>query len=394
VRDVARLYGLTTRTVAGFLFLKMKMQNIVDVAANKPRIAARPSGSAIKGFYRYKSRDGERPDDGAPFTPTTTIPKYNGSPSGRAPTGDEKLGAWQLQVEYLEGRLGKNPEENSRHWNTIKWIDKHFRVVRTPAEALPPLNIYIGDKISQTTAIMTPTGPDDEAPDEAANEGIEFESISVCQTDKSGNTKVMDEDGTTHRLDIKTIDYDLLRLIDALEEIDKPAKIDVNVPLLPQIDFPSSDQRAESGKIIRMLILGMRSLWHPVERAIADHASMKPLGKTQGVGDHVAAAVGRQRVIEGLRLAVSIRKSLAKQERGFSMWQSQIDARQISIPLSGIATSQKMASVDGIIGEVLAALPMAVRAPEGHYWNQAAGPVIKLPDAANGNWEAEASIAA
>ena len=80
------------------------------------------------------------------------------------------------------------------------------------------------------------------------------------------------------------------------------------VPLLPQVDFPSSDQRVESGKIIRMLRLGMRCFWHPVISAIADHATMASLGKTQGVGDHVAAAVGRTRVIEGLRQAELIRK--------------------------------------------------------------------------------------
>jgi hypothetical protein len=69
------------------------------------------------------------------------------------------------------------------------------------------------------------------------------------------------------------------------------------------------------------------------------------------------------------------KKGLKQDERGFSMWQSQIDARQIPAPLSGIATSQKMASVDGIIRAVLAALP-----------------VIKLPDASNDNWKAGEAV--
>jgi hypothetical protein len=328
------------------------VKTIADTGFDATRIAKRPSLSAKKGFYR----PGERPDDGAPFTPTTTIPKYGGPPSGRSPSNEEKRGAWQLQEEYLAGRLGKNEEENGRLWNTVKWINRHHVVTKTLAEALPPLNMCVADKLSQSTeGTGSLTGPDDEAPDEAENEGIELESINVCQADKSGNTKVMGEAETTYRLDIKTDGHDLLRLIDALEEIDKPAK-DVDVPLLPQTAFPSSDQRAESGKIIRMLILGMRSLWHPVIRAIADHASMKPLGKTQNVGDSVAAAVGRTRVIEGLRLAESIRKGLARSERRDEV----------------------------ITKEVLGKpLPMPVRPPEGHYWNQAAGPVIKLSDAAN-----------
>jgi hypothetical protein len=351
------------------------------------RIAKRPSLSATKGFYR----PGERAEDGAPFTPTTTIPKYNGSPSGRAPTGDEKLGARQLQAEYLAGRLGKNEEENSRNWNAVMWIDKHYRVVRTPAEALPPLNIYVGDKISQSTeGTGAPTGPDDESPDEVGNEGIEFESINVGEADSGRSMCVMDEDGTTRRLEVKTDDYNLLRLMDDFDECDDLAKIDVNdlmreaMPLLSQTDFPSSDQRAESGKIIRMLILGMRSLWHPVKHAIIDHADMKSLG--QGKGKDVAAAVGRQRVIEGLRLAESIRKGLTRPKRRdeASYWPAlqrwQRDVADITKDV-----------LNAVAGEPL---PMPVRAPEGHYWNQAAGPVIKLADNDNCRFEAVASKAA
>jgi hypothetical protein len=211
----------------------------------KPRFALRRSGSVTTGFL-----EGERKLDGAPFKVTTTCPEYLGQPSGRVPTDDEKRGAWQLQEEYLTGRLGKNEEENGRNWNTAIWI-----------------------------------------------------------------------------------------------------------------------------------------------------------------------AIGRQRVIEGLRIAESIRKGLSRQERPFSMWQNQIRARQIQIKKPGLTAARRQASVDEIIKAVLVAttpvismpmigdyepveiwqdndsdtltrssitpvksLPMPVRAPVAHYWNQAAGPVIKLPD--------------
>jgi hypothetical protein len=384
----------------------------------KPRFAIRRSGSATTGFL-----DGERKLDGAPFKVTTTCPEYLGQPSGRIPTDHEKRGAWQLQEEYLEGRLGKNEEENGRNWNTATWMDKLLRIASMPAEALPPLNIYVGDKISQSTeGTGAPTGPDDEAPDEAGNEGIEFESIYVDhEADNERSMCVMDDDGTTRRLDIKIDGYDLLRLIDEIEDIDALANIDVKklaltaYPLPEQIDFPSPDERAHASKIVHMLMVGMRSLWHPVIRAIADHATMTSLG--QGKGKGVAAAVGRQRVIEGLRIAESIRKELSRQERSFSMWQNQIRARQIPIQKPGLTAARRQASVDEIIKAVLVAttplismpmigdyepveiwqdndgdtptrcstrpvksLPMPVRAPIGHYWNQVTGPVIKLPD--------------
>ena len=326
---------------------------VLNLLAN-PRFFTRLSGSTTTGFL-----DGERKLGGITNEP---LPKYFRMHC--TPNAEDKRGAYQLQEEYLAGRLGKNDEENSRLWNTVLWINKHYRVWRTPPEALPPLNIYVGDKISQSTeGTGAPTGSDDEAPDEAGNEGVEFEDIFVGDADGQSSMCVMDEDGTTHLLDIKTDDYDLLRLIDALEEIDKLAKIDVDdlkrdaPPLLPQTDFPSSDQRAESGKIIRTLMLGMRTLWPPVIRAIASHADMKSL--SQGKGKDVAAAVGRARVIEGLRLAESIRKGLGRQDREFSMWQSQTRARQEVVPSAewGRSNRFKLGSVEDIITETLAILP-------------------------------------
>lgn len=264
------------------------------------------------------------------------------------------------------------------------------------------MNIYVGDKKSQSTeGGGAPTGDDD--PDKAGNEGIEFEWINVGEADGQNSMCVMQEDGTTHRLEIRTDDYDLVRLVDALEEIDMLAKIDVSdlkrnaPPLLPQVDFPSLIDRAESGKIIRMLMVGMRSLWHPVIRAIADHATMTSLG--EGKGKDVAAAVGRQRVIEGLRIAESIRKGLGREERKFSMWQSQVRARQEQVTSVEWRRSgrYKLGSVDEVISGTLAvlpdkSLPLPVRAPPGHYWNLAAGPVIKITDtplAGNDNFRSD-----
>jgi hypothetical protein len=295
-----------------------------------------------------------------------------------------------LQQEHFAGRLGKDEEENIRNWNTVKWIDKHYRVTKTPAEALPSLNIYIGDEGSQgTDGTGAATGPDDESPDDNENKGFEFESINVGEADSERGMCVMDEDGTTRRLEVKTDDYGVLRLIDALEEIDELAAINIDdlaPSLLPQTDFPSSDQRAESGKIIRILLVGMRTLWPPVIRAIASHADMKSLG--QGKGKDVVAAVGRQRVIEGLRIAESIRKGLKKQpirkgltrKLDFSMWQNQIRARQTTVNRPGFSADDTIKGTLAVLADK--SLPTPVRTDE-HYW-----PVFKLADtplAANDN---------
>src|SRR6202022_27739 len=139
------------------------------------------------------------------------------------------------------------------------------------------------------------------------NDGYETEEVNIDESDKE-------------RLALKLSDHDLARLVDDLEEFDKLAKIDVNNlarnadPLAERIDLPGPIERQAAIKVLRMLMLGMRSLWHPVKRSISDHATMKSLGKTQGVGDGVEATVGRTRVIEGLRIAESIRKGLGRQE--------------------------------------------------------------------------------
>jgi hypothetical protein len=389
-------------------------------------IAKRPSGSTMTGFYR----PGERSENGAPFEVSPTkCPKYIGLPSGRTPSNEEKRGAWQLQAEYLEGRLGKNDEENSRNWNTATWIDRLIRTATMPAEAVKGSNLYT-DTFHEVT---DPIGddPNDDPADE--NEEYEVEKPEVDRRrDKNGNDP----------LAIEISDYDLVMLWDYFKECDYLAKIDVNKlagksdPLPQRIELPGPIERQEAIKILRILMLGMRLLWHPVIRSIVNHATMNSLGKTQGVGDKVAATVGRTRVIEGLRLAESIRKGLARQERGFSMWLNQTRARQTPIQKPGLTAARLKASVDEIIKEVLVAvmktapvvsmpmigdyeqvkirqdndsdtpthssllatlpdksLPKPVRAPPGHYWNLAVGPVIKIADKllpANDNCSVEA----
>jgi hypothetical protein len=177
----------------------------------------------------------------------------------------------------------------------------------------------------------------------------------------------MDDDGTTRRLNIKIDGYDLLRLIDEIEYIDALANIDVKKlaltadPLPEQIDFPSPAERAHASKIVRMLMLGMRSLWRPVIRAIADHATMTSLG--QGKGKDVAAAVGRQRVIEGLRIAESIRKGIARSEQHNAVNEAKHwPARRARILYEASheptrqAQQRYVAFFDSLVSEVLAGL--------------------------------------
>jgi hypothetical protein len=321
----------------------------IEETFGKNTIAERRSGSAIKGFYR----PGERDRDGTPFEPVQTkCPKYHGPPSGRIPTNEEKRGAWQLQEEYLAGRLGKNDEENSRNWNTAKWIDRLFRTATTPADAVKSLNLCADgweDAFSYDYE-------DPEADPDEKNEGFGLERFKINELDKK-------------RITIQLSDYDLARLSDYFKEHDELAKIDIDKvvrdtdPLPESIDLPGPIERQEAIKIVRMLMLGMRSLWHPVIRAIAGHATMKSLGKTQGAGDGVAAAVGRQRVIEGLRLAESIRKGLARRECG--------SARQEVVSSEGWCPS-----VDEIIREVLAVLPRCAAKPLHANDNYCVGAVI------------------
>jgi hypothetical protein len=339
----------------------------VNKTFGRNEIAERRSGSERAGFYR----PGERDKDGTPFDALPArCPAYSGPPSpGRAPTDDEKHGAWQLQAEYFAGRLGKNAEENSRLWNTAKWIDRNIRLATMPADATKSLNLCTDgwDELADLADRL----PDSES-------GFEHERrerlFNIDQSEKG-------------KLALKLSDRDVAELVDYFEESDELAKIDVNKlareedPLPEQIDLPGCIERVQAGKIVRVLMLGMRSLWHPAKRAIVDHAAMKTLG--EGKGRDVAPAVGRQRVIEGLRIAESIRKGLSRQDRAFSARVNQVRASQEAVP-----STEWRPSVDEIIKATLAILPMPVRATEGHYLDLPAGPVIRLthnPLSANDN---------
>jgi hypothetical protein len=243
-----------------------------------------------------------------------------------------------------------------------------------PAEAVKGSNVCADGWEDVPRATID--DPEDDPADK--NDGFGVEGLNINERDKERLADEKDKDS----LAIELSGYDLARLVDDLEKCDKLAKIDVNKlarnadPLAERIDLPGPIERQAAIKVLRMLMLGMRSLWHPIKRAIADHSTMKSLGKTQGVGDSVAAAVGRTRVIEGLRIAESIRKGLGRQDREFSVWLNQIRAKQTPVHRPGF-------SVDDIIKGTLAilpekTLPKPVCDPSG----------LKLP--ANDNWRVEA----
>jgi hypothetical protein len=300
----------------------------------KPRIAERRSGSNRESFYRPQ----ERPSDGAPFNIIPTkCPPYQGRPKARDATIGEINGAWQLQEEYLADRLGKDVEENSRLWNTAKWIDKHYRIATMPAQAVSGMNLITGRWEEHLSS------------EEIFGSCSEDEEIEAS----FGQERFSVDRRTKESVALKLSDQDLISLADYFKEHDKLTAIDINKlalnanPLPERIDLPKPIDRTESGKIIRMLMLGMRSLWRPVIRAIADHATMKALGKTQNVGDGVAASVGRTRIIEGLRVADSIKKRLARsKERPLVDEDRHWPAR--------LARQRHMAFMDKFISEILA----------------------------------------
>ena len=265
------------------------------------KIAKRRSGSDHVGFYRPDTdcEGGERAKclldikGHPPVIENEPSVQYNGPPTGRSATDDEKRGAWQLQTEYLEGRLGKNEEENCRLWNTAKWIDRHLRIATMPAHAVKTLNLHV-DGWDDVVDLANKEPEDDLPPYE---HGLGYEKLNIDERDKQQLLLKLPDD------------YELAKLVDYFNECDKLAKIDANKlardadPLPVRIDLPGPIDRQESIKIIRMLKLGMRSLWYPVRAAIVDHATMTALGKTR-TGN--VAGVGRQRVIEGLRITAKI----------------------------------------------------------------------------------------
>lgn len=276
------------------------------------RIARRPSGSAIKGFYRA----GERDKDGAPFEVLPTkCPEYCRPPSGHDPTEAETRVAWPLQNEYLADRLGKDSVENSKLWGTVKWIDKIYRTAAMPKNAVRAPSIMI-------------------APDDFSAKEIEDYAV---------------------KNEVPAVAFDVLRTMEKMEEYDEMIEIDVNKllrdagPRPLRADLPDLYERVAANKIIRMLRLGLRNLWLPVMLAIVDHTEMYRLGITQGARRDIAPAVGRQRVIEGLRIADSIRKGITRSEK-----RDAVD--EASHWPARLAQQRHVAFMDKLINEVLVAI--------------------------------------
>lgn len=280
-------------------------------AIHDPLVAKRRSGSARVSFYR----PGERPIGGTWFeAKTESRPKYRGPPSGRAPSDEEKRVNWPLQNEYLNDRLGKDKVENSKLWDTAKWIDKIHRIAMTPKDAV------------RAGLATTPPGEFVYSADDTADYNA-IESVPIRA-------------------------LDVLRILEEVEEREAAAKLNVDKllrdagPRPIRIDLPSVYDRAKANKIMLMLRLGMRTLWSPVKLAIVDHEEMYRLGLTQGARREIAPAVGRQRIIEGLRIAGAIRMGITRSEKGDATG----EARHWP------ARERHNAAVDYLIAEVLLAI--------------------------------------
>lgn len=332
---------------------------ILTAAIVRNQIAERRSGSKVVGYYR----PGERANPGAPFdVEPEKPPPYRGPPVDHATNRISRT--WYLQEEYFAGRLGHGAEENGRLWNTVRWFDRVYSTATLPADA------------TQTQNLITGGREDEDAPEEDAvvyDEGLTGMTVTRLKINKKDKGKLL----------INISDFQLARLIDELDYVDRSSKIDVvaaarkHASRQPSIDAPDQLDRAEACKIVRMVKLGMHQLWTPMKRALFSNAAMSSLGKIEGANDQSAAAVGRQRVIDGLRIADLIRTALARHDRGLSLWLSRIRRDQVPV----VSHRFKVPSVDEILDGTLAVLPehpKPLRAPAGHYWNQTRGAVMKL----------------
>jgi hypothetical protein len=218
-----------------------------------------------------------------------TRPNYLGSSlilSGEArqprrdPSDEEKRAAWPLQDEYNADRLGKDGVENSKLWDTAMWIDRLYGLATMPPIATRPLSLIM------TNDDIHPSDIEDFG-EESVIPVLAFEMLEI------------------------------LEQVEALDDVEKqmllPRKSDRQRPVFDS-RLLDGECRADADKTIRILMAGMRSVWSPVKLAIIDNVEMWRLGTTQGVGRQMAATAGRQRVIEGLRLAVSIRKDMVRSE--------------------------------------------------------------------------------
>lgn len=253
-------------------------------AFGENRIARRPSGSAVKGFYRPD----ERRQGGVPFDVTPTkCAAYEGKPfpeRRRQPTTEEKNGVWRLESEYDVGRLGKNRVENSRLWDCALWFLRLHEIATKPASATRALSL-----------------------------------ITAPMSDEINATDVEDFESLDHELRPHT--FETLYIMEMVKELDRieqeqpaPPKSNRQRPVFDS-RLEAVELRIDADKTLRMLKAGMRTLWNPVKLAVVDRIELNELGTSDGVGPSGAAAAGRQRVIEGLRIAASIRSEISRHER-------------------------------------------------------------------------------
>ncbi len=252
-----------------------------------------------------------RPDERAKGAPTK-CPEYSGQPDPkqrRPPTA--KDGVWRLQSEYEEGRVGRNRVENSKLWDCALWILRLYETAERPADATRALSL-----------ITTPLE------DEISADSIDgdTESLNVLY-------------------ELPGYVFEVLYIMDMVKALDrcertKPA------PPGSERDRPVFDSRleavelrVEASEMLEKLKVRMGSLWKPVKLAVIDRVELHELGTTQGVGRDLAGAVGRQRVIEGLRIAASLRKGMAESQRGLGallMDRSILDTIELGSVLAGL----------------------------------------------------------
>lgn len=206
-----------------------------------------------------------------------------GAPITGRPVNDNEKGLpWPLYDEYVAERLGKDIVENSKNWATVIWLDRIFQMALLPDRAIGPVHWF--------TSGMS---------DEERSDGYETENVVPPNVDA-----VLHILGAAKKARLKAQGY-------KNKEVGVHEASAGRNPELPT----GVEIRVDTTKILRLLQIGMRALYEPVKHAIVDHTEMWKLGITQGVSRQLAPTAGRQRVVDGLRIAADIRKDVEGWER-------------------------------------------------------------------------------
>lgn len=210
----------------------------------------------------------------------------DGAPITYRPANDNEKGAlWPLETEYLANRLGKDRMANETNWRTVVWLDNLIEIAETPTRALPTVHLS-GDIAAEVLSRH----------DEDGNL-LETPPYEVEQHITPGIMRLINE---------------LDRIAEKNPEPICPAPPPQNRdPLKP---FPV-EYRADTLRLIGLLKASLRCLWKPLVQAIRYNRPMGDIGRDTGVAKGVAAAVGRQRVIDGLEMAAGVRRDVARWER-------------------------------------------------------------------------------